>query len=473
MKINIQLTPTIPENIKEIATQFKFEAKNQQYFFEQSTNTLYIGTQYESNPVEISEFDKTLFSNLGASVVKYIPETTSEIVILDSEYSVKDLTNFVIALRSSFFKFTYKDKVKVKSISVTSIKKLNQRYIDSVIEGIYFTKKVVDMNPYELNPTSYVELLKQEFASTKPWISFKVLENSELQELGMNMITAVGRGSEHGAKLFIVEMSPSQVTEHLPSTTLLVGKGLTFDTGGVNIKENGASFGMQDDMGGSATILGIAKTLSLMDQPKYKKIVFIAGIVENVTDGKSFMPGEILENIAGQTAIIKNTDAEGRLALSDALAYGVINYRPSEIITMATLTGAAIGSFTGFSSPLLSNNRTLRSAIFNQFLSNEEECVEVDMPSKVFRTGIKDSTGRSDMSNTGSYPPVAGIKGAGSQTAAAFVIAAAQPKLYNKNKEGLPDSIPVVHIDIAGTAVDSVGNGTAYGIKSIVDYLIK
>ncbi len=467
MKINIQLISSVNESLTELGTQFKFEAKSGQYLYDQSYKTLYIGTRYESNPIEINDFDKTLYYNLGLKAINNCPDIVSEILIKNSQLNQKDLENFIFGIKSSLFSYSFRDKVKLKDIKINSEQEVDLDRINSISDGIYFTKHVTDLNPNELNPTTYIQILNKEFEnSNKPWIKVRTIKNQELVELGMNMLTSVGRGSEHGANLYIIEIEP---VVSPTSTTVFIGKGLTFDTGGVNIKENGNSFGMQDDMAGSATIFGVVKALQNLPQPYDNKLVFLSGIVENVTDGRSFMPGEILENIAGQTSIVKNTDAEGRLTLSDVVAYSVINYKPDQIITIATLTGAAISSFTGFSAPIFSNNKEFRNKIYNYFLKAEEECIQVDMPSRVFRDGIKDITGRSDMSNTGSYAS----KGAGSQTAAAFVIASGQPKLYKKYNEELPDSIPVVHIDIAGTSVDSKGNGTAYGVRSLVEFLTK
>ncbi|MGL4758388.1 MAG: hypothetical protein ACRCXZ_03565 [Patescibacteria group bacterium] len=469
MKVSIILTDKITENISNLASQYKFEAKDGQFLYSQETSTLYIGTKYEANPVEINDFDKTLYYSLGKQVISNIPKAVTDVLIIKSSINQLCLENFVLGIKSSLFSFTYLDKQKIKEVTVKSESKFDEKKVNSILEGIYFTKKVIDMNPYELNPTSYTKLLEQEFKKIPKYVTIKILNNKDLEKLGMNMITAVGRGSKHGSNLFIIEINPKNKPV---STHVLIGKGLTFDTGGVNIKENGASFGMQDDMGGSATVFGIAKTLTQLEQTIDKKIVILAGLVENVTDGNSFMPGEILENIAGQTSIVKNTDAEGRLTLSDVVAYANIKYKPDEIITLATLTGAAIASFTQFSAPLFSNNKAMRAKVYNSFLLAEEDAIEVDMPSKVYREGIKDSTGRSDMSNTGSYASMMGIRSAGSQTAASFVIASAQASLYKKNKEGLNPTTKIVHIDIAGTAVDSKGNGSGYGVNSLVRYFV-
>jgi leucyl aminopeptidase len=469
MNVNIKFIDTIPDNISELAKQYSFEAKYEQSLYDQSSSTLYIGLRFDENPVEVSDFDKVLFYPLGLTANKKFPKNTTSITINNSNISQTESDTFMFGLNMSLYSYNYRDGVKIKEMLIKLNNPLSNNH-EAITKGMYFTKTLLDQDSNQLNPESYCEILKKEFAGDKKNVSVKVLDNKKLLSLGMNMLTSVGRGSKYGSNLAIVEINPSKKAK---STIVLVGKGLTFDTGGVNIKENGSSFGMHDDMGGSATVFGIAKALSKMPQMEDRKLVFISGIVENVTGSNSYQPGEILENIAGQTAIVKNTDAEGRLTMADVVPYSIINYKPDTMITLATLTGAAIASFTNFSAPIFSNNNVLREDVYKYFVANEEEAISVPMPSKVYSIGIKDSTGKSDMSNTGSYPVAHGIRSAGSQTAASFVIASGQPKLWKKNKEGLKDKFDIVHIDIAGTAVDNKGFGTGYAVRSLIEFITK
>jgi leucyl aminopeptidase len=468
MTVNIKFCNQIDESIKELATAYEFEGKNDQFFFDQKTSTLYIGTRYEGHPIDCSDYDKTLYYPLGLKTLKQSPSKVTEFNIDSSSITQEQLNNYLLGLKTSFYKYTFRDGVKIKDIKIKTDKELDKNF-DALIEGLKVTKTLLDQDSYTLNPTTYVEQLKVVFKDLPVWAKLKIIESDEINKLGMKMLAGVGRGSKHGTKIAIVEVNAIEANS---PTSVFIGKGLTFDTGGTNIKENGGSFGMHDDMGGSGTIFGIAKTITSLRQPKNKNIIFLAGLVENVTDGNAFHPGEILENIAGQTAIIKNTDAEGRLTLADVVPYSIINYKPKEVFTLATLTGAAIASFTSTSSPIFSTSKDLRNKVYDYFLKNEEEAISVSLPSKAYSVGTKDSTGIADMSNTGTYPSFHGIKVAGSQTAAAFVMASGQPTLWKKNADGLEKKIDCVHIDIAGTAVDGQGFGTGYAVRSLVDYII-
>jgi leucyl aminopeptidase len=466
MKVQVILINTIPDSITELAKVYEFKGNYNQYLYDQANTTLYVGINYETNPIEINDFDRVLYSTIGKSIATHCPSTTDEYVISSQNINLEQYSLLKLALKQSYYKLDFQNGSRIKPVKITSTYEVND---DALNEGILLSKKLIDQDPFLLNPTTYIEQLRTEFADAPSWVELKIIPKSELIEAGTNMLLGVARGSEHGANIAIVTINPTQEKD----TQLFIGKGLTFDTGGVNIKQNGGSFGMQDDMGGSSTVFGVAKTLSMLTQPKSTKYVFASGIVENVTDGKAFQPGEVLENCVGQTSIIKNTDAEGRLTLADVVPFMILRNKPSRVFTLATLTGHAISAYTSTAAPIFSNNVELRNEIYSYFVKNEEQAFNAVLPAKAYTEGLKDSTGRSDMSNTGSFTPAHGIKPAGSQAAAAFVMASSQPKLWKKQKEGLADTIPTIHIDIAGTAVDGKGFGTGYGIKSLVDYCLK
>jgi leucyl aminopeptidase len=467
MKITIKFCSSIDPTVLELATAYDFAALNDQFLFDQSTRTLYVGIAYKPHPIDCSDYDQTLYYPLGLKTLKQIPQKTTEISIVSNGLTTKQLESYRLGLKTSFYKYSYHDGVKIADIKVTVDQKVDNQ-VDCILSGIILTKSLLDQDSYRLNPSSYVEVLKKEFGNLPSFATLKIIDNKEIINLSMNMLAGVGRGSEHGSYVVSVEL---EAKEPNSPTLAFVGKGLTFDTGGVNIKEDGGSFGMHNDMGGSGTIFGLLKACLEHGQPKNKNLVFVAGIVENVTDGKSYHSGEVLANMVGQTAIIKNTDAEGRLTLADVVPYTIVNYKPTEVFTLATLTGAAIGAFTATSAPIFSTKKALRDKVYDFFLKNEEEAISVSLPSKAYSVGTKDSTGVADMSNIGTYPTFHGIRVAGSQTAAAFVMASAQPQLWKKHKEDLPESINTVHIDIAGAVVDNKGFGTGYGIRALFDYI--
>ena len=252
-------------------------------------------------------------------------------------------------------------------------------------------------------------------------------------------------------------------------TKVFVGKGLTFDNGGINIKENGGSLGMHIDMGGSAIVFGTALSLAHLERKQNTKLVFISGMVENGINQDAMHPGDILENIVGQTVIVNNTDAEGRLTLGDVAPWAVMTYKPTEITTLATLTGHAMLAFTGEVAPIFSNNNKLQDGLYTSFLNQQEEVIKGVIP-KLAESKVSDPSGLADLINTSTYKSRQG----GSQAAASFVMQTSQPILWKKNRvEGLADYIPTAHIDVAGPVEDSKGLATGYGVASLVDYCVR
>jgi leucyl aminopeptidase len=168
-------------------------------------------------------------------------------------------------------------------------------------------------------------------------VSIEILNKKELKSKGLGLHLAVNQGSKNEPKLIIVKYKGNAQSKDY---TALVGKGMTFDTGGLNLKPTGAIETMKMDMGGAAAVIGTLKNIVTL-KPK-KNVLFACGIAENVTGSLSYKPGDVITGYAGKSVEVANTDAEGRLVLADAISYLVKNYKPERIIDIATLTGACI-----------------------------------------------------------------------------------------------------------------------------------
>ena len=164
--------------------------------------------------------------------------------------------------------------------------------------------------------------------------AFEVLDEDDLEELGMNAHLAVGRGSSRPPCLILIDTKPD--SDEKP--VALVGKGLTFDSGGISIKPAADMHKMKVDMGGAGAVLGIIDVLGRV--PLEKRVVAVIGAAENMPGGSSYRPGDIIKTHSGITVEVLNTDAEGRMVLADALSYTAERYKPELIIDLATLTGA-------------------------------------------------------------------------------------------------------------------------------------
>ena len=339
----------------------------------------------------------------------------------------------------------YKSKKKKinlpKNIKIVSknfkllTKKLNQK--KSVAEGVFLARDLVNEPSNILNPESYAKRIKE---LSKYGLKVEVLNETKMKKLGMDSLLGVGRGSQYESQLVIIKWDGLKNKTKKP--ICFVGKGVCFDSGGISLKPGNKMEEMIGDMGGSAAVVGLMKSLALRKAPV--NVVSVVGLVENMPDGTAQKPGDIIKSMSGQTIEIQNTDAEGRLVLADALWYAQDRFKPEFMIDLATLTGAIVMSLGNKMAGIFSNNDNLADKLYQ---------AGEDSGDKVWRLPLSDSYDKminskfADMKNIGAG-------GAGSITAAQFL-----KRFVNKT--------PWVHIDIAGTATgmekNSINNSWATG----------
>ena len=282
-----------------------------------------------------------------------------------------------------------------------------------------------------------------------------VFSKNELEKKGFGGITAVGKGSKNEPKLIVLEHNGRRSNE---KPIVLVGKAVTFDTGGISLKPGEKMDEMKFDKCGGCTVLGIMKAVSELKLPV--NVVGIIPSVENMPGGESYRPGDIIKLYNGKTAEILNTDAEGRLILADALAYGEKHYSPKAIIDFATLTGACIVALGTNVAAVVSNNERLTQKIKESSKRTTEEVWELPLKDD-YMDMIKSDV--ADMKNIGIG------RAAGTITAAAFL-------------RNAIEKTPWTHIDIAGVAWTQGATkskpynpkgATGFGVRLILDYLQK
>lgn len=253
-------------------------------------------------------------------------------------------------------------------------------------------------------------------------LSCKVLNKKDIEALKMGALLAVSQGSEEPPRFIIMERGAAS-KKH--DTLVLVGKGITFDSGGISIKPSGSMEDMKHDMSGAAAVIG-----AMMAIGKLKPALHVVGIVpasENLPDGKALKPGDVITAMSGKTIEVINTDAEGRLVLADALAYAA-RYKPAAVIDLATLTGACVIALGDAASGMMGNDEELLQRVKMAGEKSGERVWHLPIW-KEHHDQIKGRTG--DIKNSGG-------RSAGSLTAGAFL-------------ENFVD-FPWVHLDIAGTA---------------------
>lgn len=290
-------------------------------------------------------------------------------------------------------------------------------------EATIFARDLVN-EPAGVTTPTYLAKVASGFAKDNN-IKVTVLEKEEMEKLGMNCILGVSQGSDHPPKFIKLVYRPNGVPL---KKIVIIGKGITFDTGGLSLKPSQGMETMKLDMAGAASILGVFSQIALL-QPKVK-VVGLIGACENMPSGKALHPGDILLAMNGKTVEVLNTDAEGRLTLADVLSYAVLKEKPSGIIDLATLTGAMMVALGQEISGLFGNNPSLTQKVKEAAAKTGEPVWEMPLY-KEYKEEIKSSI--ADLRN------IAKTRYGGSITAALFL-------------EEFVDNTPWVHLDIAGPA---------------------
>lgn len=300
-----------------------------------------------------------------------------------------------------------------------------------------------------LNPIVYTERVKEELEPLG--VKVRVIEADEMKELGMGAALAVGQGSEYPPRMVVLEYDGTHGEQAQPLA--LVGKGITFDTGGYNLKPSHGMCGMGMDMAGSAAVAGAIRALAVSGVKT--KVVGIMAIAENAIGPKSILPESIVPTMSGRTVSIDNTDAEGRLVMCDAITLAQAHYNAHTVMDFATLTGSIIqalgenvaGAFTNSDEVMAQfNEASERTGQMIHRMPLLEECTEA-----VYNTP------KADITNDPAGP--------GASAAAAYL-----QTFIRKNKDG-SDAIPFMHVDMAGPGSYSRSGRRGWGVDLIVDVI--
>ncbi|HTL46727.1 MAG TPA: leucyl aminopeptidase [Verrucomicrobiae bacterium] len=318
-----------------------------------------------------------------------------------------------------------------------------------IAEGVLLTRDLINEPANVLTPPELAARAAK--MAEESGVSCKILGQTELAKLKMGGILGVNQGSIHAPALIILEYGKKYQNR---GTVCLVGKGVTFDTGGLSIKPSKGMEKMKYDMSGAAAVIGTFKAVAGLKLPVH--IVGLAPAVENNVALNPQRPGDIIRMFSGKTVEVLNTDAEGRLILADALAYSA-RYNPKAIIDLATLTGMCAYTFGGHAIGLMTNDDKLANRVKEAGLESGERCWELPMYDE-YAQQIKGP--QSDLKNIGG-------EYAGTITAAKFL------------QEFVPEKTPWVHLDIAGTAwsdgprFDVNMGATGVGVRLLTQFLAK
>jgi leucyl aminopeptidase len=315
----------------------------------------------------------------------------------------------------------------------------------ALANGMRFARELVSEPPNILYPKSFVERLS---LLEERGVEVTVLGETEMEKLGMGSLLAVGRGSARESQLAICRWSGAKDKDAPP--LVLVGKGVTFDSGGLSLKPPKDMEMMKMDMGGAAAVAGAL--LVLAERKAAANVIGVLGLVENMPDGDAVRPGDIVTSMSGQTIEIVNTDAEGRLVLADALWFAQSEFKPSAMIDLATLTGHASYSLGNDYAALLSNDDALSERILRSSATEAESIWRLPLVAAYDKLH---DTPDADMKNVGGHPE------AGAITAALFI-----QRFVNR--------VPWAHLDIASVAWRSRDDrsiwpkgATGFGVRTL------
>jgi leucyl aminopeptidase len=318
----------------------------------------------------------------------------------------------------------------------------------AIFDGVTFARDLVNEPANVLGPAEFAARVKD---LTKYGVQVEVLGPKVLQKLGMNALLAVGQGSARPSQVVVMQWRGGGPKGGAPIA--LVGKGVTFDTGGISLKQAAGMEDMKGDMAGAACVVGLMRALAA--RKAKVNAVGIIGLVENMPSGTAQRPGDVVRSMSGQTIEVLNTDAEGRMVLGDCLWYAQKRFKPKAVINLATLTGAVMVALGKEHAGLFSNNDELSAWLTEAGNVTGEKLWRLPLGPKYDK--MIDSK-VADMKNTGG-------KWGGSISAAQF--------LQRFIKEGTSWA----HLDIAGTAMSSVDSeinrswGSGFGVR-LLDRLI-
>ena len=441
-----QVKKSTLKSVKFARDNFDFTGKNSQMnlVLDGDKISVVVGVGEEKKITDL------VLQKLGAKILSFL--NGSKIKDATVFFDVKNLANlaFGALLQSYRFNKYFVDKKKDKDLKIQNLNfaaadiskaKTDFANLEIVAQNIFFVRDLVSEPSNILNPESYAEICK---TLKKDGLEVQVLSEAEMTKLGMGALLGVGQGSEKESKLVILKWNGAAAKDQ---PLAFVGKGVTFDTGGISIKPSQNMEDMKTDMAGSAVVVGL---LRLLAQRKAKvNVIGVIGLVENMPSGTAQRPGDVVKSMSGQTIEVINTDAEGRLVLADALHYTNTKFKPKFIVDLATLTGAIIVALADVHAGLFCNDDNLAKEIQDCGTKTGETAWRLPLSEEYDEMINSDIA---DMKNVGSG------RGAGSTTAAQFL-----QRFVGKTNWA--------HLDIAGVAWK--GKGDAMAIKGATGYGVR
>lgn len=446
----------------DLATQFKQRLTNKDFSGKNGESlTLYNSQGQQIMVLGLGQNDKltqTAFYDINHKATAAAAKTRCNKV---SNYLLKDSFDNIdaiqaaklLVLASSHGEYRYEDtknyktdnKHSLKSLSVFADEALHDtvKQASAMAEGVTAARHLGNNPPNIANP-KYIAKFAEDIAEKYDNVDLDVLNHKQMKKMGMGALLAVGQGSHNKPKMVVLKYSGAKSDQ---APIALVGKGITFDTGGISLKPGLNMDEMKYDMCGAASVIGAFVAVAEMQLPI--NLLTIVPAVENMPDGKAYRPGDVVTSYSGKTIEVLNTDAEGRMILCDALTYAQ-EFKPSVILDLATLTGACVVALGHQASAVMTKTDGLAQEVIEAGLQVHDRAWELPLWDE-YQKQI--DTSFADMQNIGGFP-------AGTITAGCFLSRFTEGQKW-------------AHIDIAGTAWNNKKEGaTGRPVAMLTQFLI-
>ncbi len=419
-----------------------------------TVNAIYVGLGTKSSLTVSSLSETIVFTCQKITSLSKVQFDLTPLCV--GEISLKDLANiFASALHIALYPVDFlksepsKEFILLKEVVFLVDTSFLEQYKSYFIWYSTLSRHVNGMRQLQSLPSNYytpvMAVERARLLAKQHHLKVQVFTESDLRKMGAGGVLAVSQGSDNEGRMIVLEYKPK--TRKKLSTLALVGKGVTFDTGGISIKPSLNMHEMKYDMSGSASVMHAISAIAELNLDVHA--VGIVGMVENMPGGSALKPGDVYQSLKGLTIEVQNTDAEGRLVLGDLLYYAEKQYKPDLIIDIATLTGACVVALGPFYAGLFARNQ----ALHNFMMEASQDCLEPIWPMP-----LSDDYKELLKSNIADYNNIGG-RGGGASSAAAFL------SLFTEKETNW------VHLDIAGIGYTSTpfqlypSIATGFGVK--------
>ena len=341
-------------------------------------------------------------------------------------------------------------KISLASYEARATAVVYNAELKSVAEGVWFTRDVSNEPPNIIYPESFVAFWKDKFKGIDN-IKIRVLDEDDMADMNMGAIMGVGQGSKRPPRMLIIEYMGGKKGDN---PIALVGKGITFDTGGISLKNPSGMWDMKFDMSGAASVMGAI--YGIAGREAKVNVVAVAALAENMPGGNAQRPGDVVTTMSGKTVSIRSTDAEGRLVLADAVYYTESKYEPDMLIDLATLTGSAGRALGEDYAAMFSRHHELYQGFIDAGEASGEEVWQLPLNKNHFKAIEHDVA---DVMNSGPSAP-------GASAGAAFI------------GYFIKDTTKWVHFDIAGVdntkkamAFQASSGSRSFGVRLLNEYI--